>query len=324
MDIFGTFKESTDIADINKDNKPEISQEAQSKFDQIMGDENLFKAEYDQVKEKNQTTHLSVLKGKFESIFKADAVMDSASEIDMPHEPNSNYKVGEDSFETDDTGKTYKKNGDFLPNTEYTVNGNTYRTNEYGNKDSCDAEPEIIEEGKRNITEQRESGGEDRLEGDQGGHIIARILGGAEGEENLVPMRGTINQGDYKKMELEIKKALEEGKKVSIHIDLEYKGESSRPTKIIATYMIDGEKRQILFDNEENSSDLLDSLDGIISEEDYAQLKDEIDDMRSDGCVMSITSVKTEFGEDGTAIKVIVGVLDESAGTKSYKVFEAC
>ena len=53
------------------------------------------------------------------------------------------------------------------------------------------------------MKEQKESGGEERQEDDDGGHIIARILGGAEGEENLVPMRRTINRGDYKKMENE-------------------------------------------------------------------------------------------------------------------------
>lgn len=37
------------------------------------------------------------------------------------------------------------------------------------------------------------------------------------GEENLVPMRRTINRGDYKKMENEIAKALQEGKEVRIY-----------------------------------------------------------------------------------------------------------
>lgn len=136
-------------------------------------------------------------------------------------------------------------------------------------------------------------------------------------------MRGTINQGDYKKMELEIKRALEEGKQVSIHIDLEYDGTSSRPTKITATYYIDGKRTDIVFDNEENSTELLDTLDGKISDDDFAQLTEEIEDMKNDGCPASITSVKTEYDEDGNATKVIVGVLDESTGTKSYKVFDA-
>lgn len=338
MNLFAGFKESSDVSDVNKESKPEISQDAQSKFEKIMGDERLPEAERDQSPKDGKDSPLSNLMDKFESLFKSEMVANTesvetdtasetdtsvADEISQPHEHNSEYKIGDDTYETDDMGTTYKKNGELLPNTEYTVNGNTYRTDENGNKVSCDAEPEIHEEGKRNITEQRESGGEDRKEGDQGGHIIARILGGAEGEENLVPMRGTINQGDYKKMELEIKRALEEGKQVSIHIDLEYDGTSSRPTKIMATYTINGKKTDIVFDNEENSTDLLDNLDTKLSDEDYAQLKEEIEDMKEDGWPASITSVKTEYDENGTATRVIIGVLDESTGTKSYKVYDA-
>ncbi len=44
------------------------------------------------------------------------------------------------------------------------------------------------------------------------------------GEENLVPMRRMINRGDYKRMENEIAKALQEGKGVSVHIKIEYNG----------------------------------------------------------------------------------------------------
>lgn len=335
MNIFAGFKETSDVSGMNKENKPEVSQEAQSKFEMIMGDERLPEAESELIKSDKADSPFSNLLDKFENLFKSEAVVNIecveadietdysvADEISQPHEHNSEYKIGDDTYETDDMGTTYKKNGVLLPNTEYTVNGNTYRTDENGNKVSCDAEPEISEEGKRNITEQRESGGKDRKEGDQGGHIIARILGGTEGEENLVPMRGTINQGDYKKMELEIKRALEKGKQVSIHVDLEYDGTSSRPTKIMATYYIDGKKTDIVFDNEENSTELLDTLEGKISDDDFAQLTEEIDDMKNDGCPASITSVKTEYNEDGNATKVIVGVLDESTGTKSYKVFD--
>ncbi|MDM8109076.1 DNA/RNA non-specific endonuclease [Phascolarctobacterium faecium] len=336
MNIFDGFKETSDVSDVNKENKSEVSQEAQSKFEKIMGDERLPKAESELIKNDKPDSPFSNHHDKFEDLFKSKVVVNMesaetnteitpcvADEINQPHEPNSEYKIGDDTYETDDMGNTYKKNGELLPNTEYTINGSTYTTDENGNKISCDAEPEISEEGKRNIAEQRESGGENRKEGDQGGHIIARILGGAEGEENLVPMRGTINQGDYKKMELEIKRALEEGKQVSIHIDLEYDGTSSRPTKITATYYIDGKRTDIVFDNEENSTDLLDTLEGKISDEDFEQLKEEIDDMISDGCSVSVTSVKTEYDENGNTAKVIVGVLDESTGTKSYKVFDA-
>lgn len=336
MNTFGVFKESTDVADINKENKPEISPEAQDKFDQLMGDKNLSEAKDIQEKEPISDSDPSFLMDKFESLFNDNAASvpdnvenretekaDADDKISQSHEFNSEFKIDDDTYETDDIGNIYKKNGALLPNAEYIVNGNTYRTDENGNKISCDAIPKLSEDGKRNISEQRESGGEDRKEGDQGGHIVARILGGAEGEENLIPMRGTINQGDYKKMELEIKKALEENKPVSIHFDIKYEENSSRPSKIFATYTIDDKKTEVLFDNEENSTELIDTLDEKIFDDDLAQLKKEIEDMNNDGCPASITSVKAEFDEFGDATKITVGVLDESTGTKSYKVFDA-
>lgn len=322
MNTFDGFKETRDAADIKKDSKLEISQAAQDIFDRLMGDENLPEAKHIDEKHMSDAPRTFFV-DEFKHPYEAENEAAAENEINQPHEPNSEYKIGEDTYETDDMGNTYKKNSVLFPNSEYIVNGNTYRTDENGNKVSCDAEPEISEEGKRNIAEQREVGGEDRREGDQGGHIIARVLGGAEGEENLIPMRGTINQGDYKKMELEIIRALEEGKQVGIHIDIDYDGESSRPTKITAEYTIDGKKTEVVFDNEENSTVLIDTLDGKIADDALARVKGEIEDMKKDGCPASITSVKTELDESGNAARVIVGLLDESTRAKSYKVFYA-
>lgn len=305
--MFENFRENVEAADINQRGKPEISQEAQEKFERLFKSDDVFVPDYEPM----------------DNDYEIDVAENLEQKQDSLYEPNTTYEIGENTYETDDRGNVYKKDGEILANTQYIVNGSVYRTDECGNKVSCDAHPRICEEGRRNITEQRESGGEDRRACDQGGHIIARILGGAEGEENLVPMRGTINQGDYKKMELEMKKALEENKNVDVHIELKYEQNSSRPTKMMATYLIDDRKTETVFDNEENSTELLDFLEEKITHTDYMQLKEEIDDMKNDGYLVSITSVKTELDENGNAVKVTAGILDESAGIKSYKVFEA-
>lgn len=247
---------------------------------------------------------------------------ESDESLEEQQESETESQKDDVEYETDDNGQIYKENGEVLSNTEYEVNGNTYQTDEYGRIVECDGNPKLTEEGKRNISEQMEAGGEDRREGDQGGHIVARVLGGSEGIENLVAMRGPINQGDYKKMENEIRKASEENKEVSMHVELKYKGESERSSEIKVEYTIDGEKKEIVFDNEENSIELLDSLEGKLNQEDYNNLKEELQDMKEDGKEVSITSVKTEFDENGQAVKITVGVLDESNGLKTYKVFD--
>lgn len=344
MDFPGGIKEMSDVSEIKNSDDGEISQDALDKFDAIMGDDKI------EVKQREESPELSPaeIESKFNTLFdggdffkqsevhhlqqdvenndtaKHDAGDTEPQKLDVSEnrEPNSTYEIDGDTYETDDNGDTYKKNGDVLPNKEYTVNGNTYKTDQHGNKISCDPDLSYTKDGTRNTKEQKESGGEERQEDDDGGHIIAKILGGSECDENLVPMRRTINRGDYKKMENEISKALQEGKKVTLHIDLEYDGDSGRPSKIRAEYTIDGKKTVVEFDNEENSTELLDSVHEEISNEDYNNLKEEIDDMKADGIEGSVTSVKVEYDEDGNPSKVTVGILDESTGKKSYKVYE--
>lgn len=353
MDFLGGVSEISETSGMKGMEGNEISKESTEKFDKLMGDNNLRKISPE--KQGNRPELSSVEReNKFNKLFdtgdffKKDNVWsdvgvsatekmvdtevvanEKSSEGKMTQdpdysekrEPNSTYEFNGNTYETDDNAQTYKKNGEILPNTEYTVNGNIYKTDENGNKIACDSNPEFTEEGSRNMKEQKESGGEERQKDDDGGHIIARILGGAEGEENLVPMRRTINRGDYKRMENEIAKALQEGKNVSIHIDIEYDGDSSRPSKIRAEYTIDGKKMVCEFDNVEGSTDLLDSLCNKISDEDYDRLKKNLDEMKEDKCDAAITSVKVEYDENENPTKVTVGILDESTGIKNYKEY---
>lgn len=350
MDFLGNLRENIETSKMEATEKNIISKESNEKFDKLMGDDNL--------KEQENSIKLDSvqIKDKFNKLFdmtstigKKDDYLDStpisekeATDVKQDinnqssklegegnqepnyfakREANSFYEFNGNTYETDDNGRTYKKNGIILPNIEYTVNGNVYLTDENGNKISCDSRPKYTEEGLRNMKEQKESGGEERLEDDEGGHIIARILGGAEGEENLVPMRRTINRGDYKRMENEIAKALREDKEANIHVDINYDENSSRPSKIDAKYTIDGRMTSCEFDNVEGSTALLDSLDNKISDEDFARLKQTINEMKEDGCVATITSVKVQYDENRNPVKITVGILDESTAMKSYKEY---
>lgn len=319
-----------------------FSSEALHKFDMLMGDDKLETENTDSVI--HSTT--DKIENKFNELFddgnlceksdvnayengiKSDVknaditAIGEQPDLSSKTTENSNSELNGNIYETDDNGEIYKQNDKLLPNTEYTINGNKYKTDKYGNKISCDCKPSYTENGIRNIKDQIESGGEERHEYDDGGHIIARILGGSEGEENLVPMRRTINRGDYKKMENEIAKNLQEGKNVDLHIDLEYEEDSKRPSKICAEYSVDSKSTFTEFDNQENSTELLNSLKDKISDEDYNNLNEEIEDMKSDGINATITSVKTEYDGDDKPIKITVGFLDESTGIKSYKVYE--
>ena len=320
MDFFDRFNELAEASEIKETVGKEISKEASDKFDKLMGDGSIEKNRLE-LQDKPRLDPIQ-REDKFNKLFDTGDFFKKSEHNSEKMESKSSYELKESAYETDDNGLIYKKNGKLLPNIEYIVNGSKYKTNLYGNIISCDSNPKYTEEGSRNMKEQKEAGGEERQEDDDGGHIIAKILGGAEGEENLVPMRRTLNRGDYKRMENEIAKALQEGKKVTMHIDIEYDGDSSRPSKFRAEYIIDDKKTVCEFDNVKGSTDLLDSLGDKISDGDYERLKQNIKEMKEDECDAAITSVKTEYDESGNPVKVTVGILEESTGTKTYKEYD--
>ncbi len=345
MDFSGNVSEWAEISEGGDSGKREISQTSLDKFDRLMGDDKI-QAQYWETREYQPKLTPDEREEKFTQLFEegdffginpgsfgwkwSEAERSDSPVSGLESEPdnseqrkqNSEYEFHGSIYETDDNGQTYKKNGELLPDQEYTVKGSAYKTDAHGNIIACDSRPVYTEDGSRNMKEQRESGGEERQDSDDGGHVIARILGGAEGNENLVPMRRTVNRGDYKKMENEIARSLQEGKEVVLHIDLQYEKDSGRPSDIRAEYTIDGKKMVCEFDNNENSTRLLNSLEGKISHEDYNRLNQEMKDMKADGIEGSITSVKTQYDENGNVVKVVAGVLDESTGEKSYKVYE--
>lgn len=256
-------------------------------------------------------------------------ILDNSGKYDAPQleeiklEPNTTYEINGDKYETDDNGNIYKKNGELMPNTTYERNGYTYTTDENGRITSWGGDAKYEPENERDTNAQTESGGEDRKDEDDGGHLVARVLGGSSGNENIVPMRDTVNRGDYKKSENEIAEAKKQGKDVQDSGRVIYEGDSKRPSKIERTYTIDGEKSHLMVDNVEGSKDLLEGVEGEISDEDMDSLNDEISDMEEDGCDVSVTSVLKKYDADGNLVSVTVGIRNETTGEKSYRTFNA-
>ena len=96
------------------------------------------------------------------------------------------------------------------PNTDYVVNGYTYRTDTGGRVSSAEGSINL-QTATRNGYRQRQSGGSDRLETDQGGHLFASIFNGAGDAINLVPMDGVLNQRSWKQMENTLAAAAQAG-----------------------------------------------------------------------------------------------------------------
>lgn len=198
----------------------------------------------------------------------------------------------------DDNGNVYLENGKRLPNFEYVLNGNIYKTDEMGRITNVYAKPQLTPENTRDLSAQRDAGGEYRREGDAGGHIVGRDLGGDDGLGNIVAMDSRINGSDYKKKENNEKAALKDGKDVTTNTKLYYSGESERPDRIDATVTIDGNKTVYKFDN---------NIDGsLMSEVPEFGKKDVQNSLDTFGG--NISSIKEEYNSNGELEKTTVTV----------------
>lgn len=275
---------------------------------------------------------LDDLKSKLEDIFKAEtpdsvSMKEDISETNPLEESNPrsvtlddgtvvtlpDAKTYENVAKTDDNGTVYLKDGELEPNTTYELNGNTYTTDEQGRIIRCEATPERSPENPRDVNAQLQAGGEDRHPSDQGGHIVGRDLNGDGGAGNLVAMDSKINQSDYKRMENDIKVALDEGKDVSVTTDISYAGDSKRPDTITVTVTADGVKTVYKFDN---------NLDGGLKDEVPENGKDAVQEELND-TNGEISSIKEEYNENGELTETTVNITytDENGTNHRTKVY---
>ena len=123
-------------------------------------------------------------------------------------------------------------------NIVYESKGYYYQTDELGRIKAAQGDLRL-EAGKRNNRDQLKAGGDDRLPGDHGGHLIANRYAGSGEIDNLLAMAAIVNNSKYKKIENRWGEALQEGKEVEITIDVVYDGASKRPKEFNVKYFID-------------------------------------------------------------------------------------
>ena len=227
--------------------------------------------------------------------------------------PNNTYEIDGTVYKTDDRGEIYSADGKLYPNDTYELNGNVYTTDENGRIIDVQAKPTRTPENARDSDAQKDAGGNDRREGDQGGHIVGRDMGGDGGEGNLVAMDSKINQSDYKRMENDIKRALDDGKEVTTHTEISYSGDSERPDIVKVTVTVDGKETVYTFDNNIDGS--LRGKIGEVGGKDAAETVQSVLDETGG----EISSIKEEYDENGNLVKVTVNVTYTDEDGKSQR-----
>ena len=103
---------------------------------------------------------------------------------------------------------------------------------------------------KRNAKMQFNAGGEYRLFDDEGGHFIARRFNGPTENYNHFAQNRNFNRGQYKILENEWQRALDNGFAVYVEITPNYIGNSLRPHSLAVEYTIDGIAKRRMFTNQ--------------------------------------------------------------------------
>ena len=151
----------------------------------------------------------------------------------------------------DDNGENYRQGNDLEPNTVFEKNGYTYKTDEMGRVVSAEGKLQVKDhKGRNEMPDTRDVVAHGKMaDGDDRGHLIADRFNGSGELENLVPMEGKLNKGDYAKLEDTLAEAVKDGADVRMKVEPVYSGDSNRPDEFRVSYTIDGDKEVVVFKN---------------------------------------------------------------------------
>ena len=151
----------------------------------------------------------------------------------------------------DDNGEKYREGNSLKPNATFVKNGYTYRTDEFGRVISVEGKLQVKDhKGRNKMLDTRDVVAHGKMkDSDDRGHLIADRFNGSGELENLVPMDGKLNKGDYAKLEDTLAEAVKGGADVRMKVEPVYSGDSNRPDAFRVSYTIDGVKKKRVFEN---------------------------------------------------------------------------
>ena len=152
----------------------------------------------------------------------------------------------------DDKGNVYQDENGLLKNKTYELNHYIFTTDSKGRIKSAEGTLRLKRPDENREPEKvsiKVISKNENLKTDDRGRLIGDRFYGPGTLGNLVAMDFHLNRGEYKKMENNNAKAVNEGKKVYLKVEPKYRGKENRPYVINATSTIDGEKITISFKN---------------------------------------------------------------------------
>ena len=137
-------------------------------------------------------------------------------------------------------GSHFDEVGKLKPNVKYQTGEFEYLYQTDGLGRLTDWNASELQLTERNGRLPHDSSTPGKLPGDHAGHLAGDRFGGSPEIDNLVSQLSDVNLSDYKKLENQWAKALEEGKDVSVNVKVNYVDDNLRPDSFDVFYKIDG------------------------------------------------------------------------------------
>ena len=151
-------------------------------------------------------------------------------------------EVGNATSEVIRDGSQFDELGKLKPNVTYQTGEfeYLYQTDDLGRLDNWHTDELQLTE--RDVRLRHDPNTLGKLPGDHAGHLAGDRFGGSPELDNLVSQLSGVNLSDYKKLENQWARVLEEGKDVSVKVKVNYVGDSLRPDSFDVVYKIDGKR----------------------------------------------------------------------------------
>lgn len=137
------------------------------------------------------------------------------------------------------TDNPFRKDEKLKPNVRYKAGefGYNYETDEKGRISNWNTDNLQITKRENRLPHNPNT--PDKKEGDHAGHLAGDKFGGSPEIDNLVSQSSVVNQSVYRRIEIKWQKAIEAEKKVTVNMDIDYEGDSLRPSEFTIKYKID-------------------------------------------------------------------------------------
>ena len=173
----------------------------------------------------------------------------------ISNNPNEGFAGSDDkqyknsTQKTDDNGQVYRVDNELVKNSEFQINGYTYKTDSNSRTIQASGKLKIPEKHDRMMEHMNIVGKGDQYSSDDRGHLIGHQFFGSDRLENLVPQEQRINQGSYARLESYLADLVNSGKDVYVCVSPLYK-ETRRPEAILYYYSVNGHSSAVFFPNE--------------------------------------------------------------------------